>query len=230
MKLLLLALLFSTSAFAQYSNESELTVIVNGGNTEQETWNAKTLNTYVKEKNTFKLGGHYSYGKADEELNTRNWDINARYERALNNKWSAFAAAQLEEDFFASLDYRWNYDLGGIYNFFKTDKHKLHAEAGYRRTLESDLAGRKTNGSKLRLYSEYTRQHNESLFFKFWVEALPNLSESDDWQLNFEPSLNFTMSKMFTLKVGYLHKYDNEPALGAKNSDYQYTTSLIAKF
>ncbi|MBK24489.1 MAG: hypothetical protein CME70_10880 [Halobacteriovorax sp.] len=230
MKLLLLALLFSTSAFAQYSNESELTVIVNGGNTEQETWNAKTLNTYTKEKNTFKLGGHYSYGKADEELNTRNWDINARYERALNNKWSAFAAAQLEEDFFASLDYRWNYDLGGIYNFFKTDKHKLHAEAGYRRTLESDLAGRKTNGSKLRLYSEYTRQHNESLFFKFWVEALPNLSESDDWQLNFEPSLNFTMSKMFTLKVGYLHKYDNEPALGAKNSDYQYTTSLIAKF
>lgn len=230
MKLMLIALFFTTSAFAQYSNESELTVIMNGGNTEQETWNAKTMNTLVKEKNTFKLGGHYSYGKADEELNTRNWDINARYERALNEKWSAFAAAQLEEDFFASIDYRWNYDLGGIYHFFKTDKHKLLAEAGYRRTLEADLAGRKTNGSKLRLYSEYTRQHNESLFFKLWVEALPNLSESDDWQLNFEPSMNFTMSKMFTLKVAYLHKYDNEPPLGSKNSDYQYTTSLIAKF
>ena len=112
MKLTLVALLFATSAFAQYSNESELTVIMNGGNTEQETWNAKTLNTLVKEKNTFKLGGHYSYGKADEELNTRNWDINARYERAFNDKWSVFAAAQLEEDFFASVDYRWNYDLG----------------------------------------------------------------------------------------------------------------------
>ena len=230
MKLMLIALLFTTSAFAQYSNESELTVIMNGGNTEQETWNAKTLNTLVKEKNTFKLGGHYSYGKADEELNTRNWDFNLRYERALNNKWSAFTAVQREEDFFASLDYRWNYDLGGIYNFFKTDKHKLHAEAGYRRTLVSDLGGRKTNGSKLRIYSEYTRQHSESLFFKLWVEALPNLSVSDDWQVNFEPSMNFTMSKMFTLKVAYLHKYDNEPALDTKNSDYQYTTSLIAKF
>lgn len=225
-----LALTSINVAFAQYSNESELTMIMNGGNTEQETWNAKTGNTYVKDKNTYKAGGHYSYGKADEELNTRNWDLNIRYERALSAKWSAFAAAQRESDFFASLDYRWNYDLGGIYNFFKTDKHKLHAEAGYRRTLEADLAGRKTNGSKLRLFSEYTRQHSESMFFKLWVEALPNISESDDWQINFEPSLNLTMSKMFTLKVAYLHKYDNEPALGTKNSDYQYTTALIAKF
>lgn len=217
-------------AYAQYSNESELTVILNGGNTEQETWNAKTMNKYDKDKNTYKLGGHYSYGKADEELNTRNWDVVARYERALSEKWSVFAATQRESDQFASIDYRWNYDLGGIYNFFKTDKHKLHAEAGYRRTLEADLAGRKTNGSKLRIYSEYSRQHSANLFFKLWVEALPNISESDDWQINVEPSLNYTLSKMFTLKTAYLHKYDNEPALGTKNSDYQTTMALIAKF
>lgn len=230
MKYLVLALLFSSAASAQYSNESELTVILNGGNTEQETWNAKTMNSYVKEKNTFKLGGHYSYGKADGTLNTRNNDINTRYERALSEKWSAFTAGQREEDFFASIDYRWNYDLGGIYKFMATDKQKLHAEGGYRRTLEADLSGRKTNGSKLRIYTEYTRQHSESVFFKIWVEALPNLSESDDWQINFEPSLNVTMSKTFTLKLAYLHKYDNEPTVGSKNSDYQYTTALIAKF
>lgn len=63
------------SAYAGFSNESELTIIRNGGNTEQETWNTKTLNSYNHNKNTYKLGGHYSYGKADEELNTRNWDL-----------------------------------------------------------------------------------------------------------------------------------------------------------
>jgi putative salt-induced outer membrane protein YdiY len=230
MKYLALALLLSSAASAQYSNESELTVILNGGNTEQETWYTKTMNSYLKDKNTFKLGGHYSYGKADGLLNTRNNDINARYERAFAKEWSLFTAGQREEDFFASIDYRWNYDLGGIYKFMTTDKQKLHAEAGYRRTLEADLSGRKTNGSKLRLYTEYTRQHSESVFFKLWVEALPNISESDDWQINFEPSLNVTMSKMFAIKMAYLHKYDNEPTLGSKNSDYQYTTSLIAKF
>ncbi len=230
MKLLISLLLLSSTAYANYSNESELTVIMNGGNTESETWNTKTINTYVKNSNTFKLGGHYSYGKADKELNARNWDINTRYERSLNTKWSIFSAAQREEDVFASLDYRWNYDLGGAYSFIKTDKQSLHSEAGYRRTLESDLEGRKTNGSKLRIYTEYSKQQNENLFFKLWVEALPNLSESDDWQINFEPSLNFTVSKMLTLKVAYLHKYDNSPALDTKNSDYQYTTSLIAKF
>ena len=144
--------------------------------------------------------------------------------------WSGFAGVQREEDFFASLDYRWNYDLGGIYRFFQTDVHKLHSEAGYRRTLESDLDGRKTNGSKLRFYGEYTRQHNKYVFFKIWTEILPNVSESDDWQLNVEPSLNVNMNKTFTLKFAYLHKYDNLPQIDAKKNDYQYTTALIAKF
>ena len=218
------------SAYADFSNESELTIIRNGGNTEQETWNTKTLNSYNHNKNTYKLGGHYSYGKADEELNTRNWDVNLRYERSLSDKWSLFAAAQREEDFFASLEYRWNYDLGGIYNFIKEEKQQWHIESGYRRTLESDLEGRKTNGSKLRIFTEYKRQHDKNLFFRLWVEALPNLSESDDWQTNFEPSLNYTLSQTFTLKLAYLHKYDNLPAMDTKKSDYQYTTSLIAKF
>ncbi|MFZ8933480.1 MAG: DUF481 domain-containing protein [Bacteriovoracaceae bacterium] len=228
--ILILFVIISKSAFAQYSNESEVSVIVNGGNTEQETWNAKTINILQKTKNIFKLGGHYSYGKADGELNDRNWDINTRYERSFSKKWSGFVAAQREEDFFASIEYRWNYDLGGVYNFIKSDKQNLGLEIGYRRTLESDLDGRKKNATKLRIYSEYSRQHNENVFFKLWVEALPNLSESDDWQLNFEPSLNVVMSTNFTLKVGYLHKYDNRPSLDKKKSDYQYTTALIAKF
>jgi len=222
--------LLSTKAFAEFSNESELTVILNGGNTEQETWNGKTMNAYKMNKNTFKLGGHYSYGKADGELNTRNWDVNSRYERDLGKEWSGFAAVQLEEDFFANIEYRWNYDLGGGYNIFKTEKHKMHAEAGYRRTLESDYSGQKTSGSKVRIYSEYTRQHDESLFFKFWVEALPNISNDDDWMLSFEPSANYSLSKTFTLKIGYLHKYDNLPPVGSKKSDYTYTTSLLARF
>jgi len=231
MKLIaLISLVISQAALAQYSNESELSVIVNGGNTEQETWNAKTLNTYKKTKNIFKLGGHYSYGKADDELNARNWDVNIRYERSLSKEWSTFASAQREEDFFASIEYRWNYDFGGVYHFLKTEKQKLHAEAGYRRTLESDLEGRKRNATKFRLYSEYTRQHKNNVFFKLWIEVLPNLSESDDWQLNFEPSLNVTMSSTFTLKFGYLHKYDNLPSLDKKKSDYQYTTALISRF
>lgn len=227
---ILCMLLLASSAFAKFGHESELTAIINGGNTEQETWNAKTINTLSITRNTYKLGGHYAYGKAGDELNTRNWDLFARYERTLGKKWSAFAASQREEDFFASLEYRWNHDFGGIYRFIMSDKQNLHTEVGYRRTLEKDLEGRKSNGSKLRIYAEYNRQQNENLYFKLWIESLPNISESGDWQLNGEPSLNFVLSKILTIKMAYLHKYDNRPSVGKKKSDYQYTTSLIAKF
>ena len=59
---------------------------------------------------------------------------------------------------------------------------------------------------------------------------LRNFSESNDWQLNVEPSLNFAMSSNLSVKLGYLYKYDNEPADGLKRYDSQYTTTLIAKF
>ena len=229
-KLILVSFLLGNSTFAKFSNETELATIINGGNTVQETWYAKTLNTYVQGKNTYKLGGHYSYGKADESLNARNWDVNTRYERTLSTKWSGFAAIQDESDVFAKIEYRWNYDLGGIFHFIMTEKVKFFTEVGYRRSLESNLLGDKSNSSKLRVYGEYYRHQNESFFYKLWVEALPSISESDEWLLNVEPSLNVTVSSVFTLKVAYLYKYNNQPAVDTKKNDYQYTTSLVANF
>ena len=65
-KLALLGLLFSGMVQAQYSNESEVSVVVTGGNTEVEIYNGQTKNTYKKEKNTFVLGGHYTYATSSQ--------------------------------------------------------------------------------------------------------------------------------------------------------------------
>lgn len=222
--------LFCHFVHAQYSNETELTSVVNGGNSVQNTFNFKSINAYAMDKNTVKLGGHYTYGKADGELNTRNWDVNTRYERAFTDQKSVFAIVQREENIFANLEYRWNYDFGASVKFLKTKEQELKGEAGYRRTLESSPSGEKVSGTKARIYAEYSRQHNESLYFRLWVEAVPNFSIQDDWQLSFEPSANVTLTNIFSLKLAYLHRYDNLPLLDSKKSDYTYTTSILARF
>lgn len=225
-----LPVMIINGANAQYSNETSLTSVVVGGNSNQNTFNSSTLNSYKSDKNTYKIGGSYTYGKADSELNTRRWDASTRYDRDLGVKTAAFANLQREQDYFANLEYRWNYDIGGSFLFIKDKKQELKGEAGYRRTLESDFQGQKISGTKARLFTEYSRKQNETLFYKLWVEAVPNFSISDDWQVNFEPSANVTLTTMMSLKVAYLHRYDNQPLTGAKKSDYTYTTSLIARF
>jgi putative salt-induced outer membrane protein len=228
--LIFCSIFFLNSALAQFSNETSLTSVVVGGNSVQNTFNVKSLNAYKKDMNTYKVGGAYTYGKADGTLNTRRWDANTRYDRELGVKSATFANIQREQDYFANLEYRWNYDIGASYLFIKDKKQEFKGEGGYRRTLESDFEGRKISGTKARLYTEYSRKQNENLFFKLWVEGLPNFSIKDDWQVNFEPSANVTVSSFMSLKLAYLHRYDNQPLSGAKKSDYTYTTSLIARF
>lgn len=231
-KVALLSLLFSGMVHAQYSNESEVSVVVSGGNTEVEVYNGQTKNTYKKEKNTYVLGGHYTYATSSQVESARNWDVNFRYERALSKKWSAFFGAQVEGDKFQGIDKRYNFDLGGIYKYFTTDKHNLLSEAGYRLTKEEYLTVTKADEtfSKARLYTEYNRKHSEAVSFKIWAEYLYNFNETEDWLLNFEPSLNVVLTNMLSFKLAYKGMYDNEPVSGNKKYDYNYTTGLIAKF
>lgn len=227
---ILLALLFSQSLFAQFSNESELGILVTGGNTELEVYNTKTKNTYEKGNNTFTLGGHYMYGTSFNEENSRNWDINAKVEHALNKKIGLYLGTVYEGDEFAGIDNRLNGDLGSSYKFYKSDKGQAFTEVGYRYRREENLVGRVLNQSQGRVYLEGKRTPSKDITMKLWAEYLPNFTDSEDWQLNFEPSFQYNFHSNLALKWGYLGRYDNLPVPGNKKFDFSYMTSLIAKF
>ena len=235
--LLILSALICSSVFAKFSHESELSMVVVGGNSESETYYAKTQNIYELNKNKFTLGGHYTLGssKADgdleSEITVRNWDINLRYDRSLTQKIGLFLGEQIEGDKFSGYDKRYNTDFGLRYDFIKNDKTTLYSDLGYRYTVEKKVDNTETKDHKARVYLENTNVHNETLSSKFWIEYLPNFSESEDWIINFEPSLKVNLHKMLSLKLAYKGTYDNQPAvLGNKKFDYAYTTALIAKF
>lgn len=227
---LFMALLIgSSAALAQYSNESELGIKVEGGNTETESYNAKTLNTYIQSDNTYKLGGHYSYGTSAQVEDTRNWDALLRYERTFNGL-GAYAASQIEGDKFKGIEERYNEDIGLLYKFIDTDKETLSAEAGYRYTLQYNTNGTHNKEHKGRVYSAYKRKLNDNVEAGVWVEYLPNFTDGDKWILSFEPHLSVVLSKQLFLKLSYHGDYENQPTAGAKKYDYTYMTALIAKF
>lgn len=216
--------------FAQFAHESELGIVVTGGNTEFQVYNGKVTNTYKKDKNTYTLGGHYMYGTSFEVENSRNWDINTKYERKISKKLGGYVGIVYEGDEFAGIRNRLNGDLGAAYHLYDNDKYSLSSELGYRYRREKNVTGTVLNQSQGRLYAIGKKKTSNNWSFQTWMEYLPNFTDSEDWQLNFEPSFNFNFHSNLALKWGYLGKYDNQPVNGNKKFDFTYITSLIAKF
>ncbi len=227
----LLLLSAITSSYGEFYNDSEVSVLVTGGNSLVEVYNAKTKNVYKANSQLYKFGGHYTLGSSDNEISTRNWDLNVRFEKILNERYSIFIGEILEGDKFTGIYTRYNTDLGMIYHIIKKKNIIWFLEAGYRFTREKVISTKTRSESKARLYSEVSKRFKPGLWGKFWLEYIPNLTDSDDWLLNFEGSLSVAMSTNFALKLAYVGNYDDRPAVtGDKKFDYLYTFGLLAKF
>ncbi|TNF30100.1 MAG: DUF481 domain-containing protein [Deltaproteobacteria bacterium] len=218
---------------AEFSHESEVSILNTGGNSELSTWNLKSRNDYKLSKSNYQLSGHYTYGEAGGFESARNWDAKIGYERHLKKGWLGYISEQVEGDKFKGIDSRYNTDIGAGLELINEEKHKLKTELGYRYTIEKHRNSIQADDKyhKGRAYIENDQQLTPTLFFRVWLEYIPNFSEGSDYMFNGGSSLQASLNSIFSLKVSYEGNYDNMPTIASnKKYDYQYTTSLIAKF
>lgn len=215
-----------------YSNTSEASTVITGGNTDLRVFNVKTENIYKKTKNRFLIGGHYTYGTNERELSARNWQVRLRYDREIKDKLGAFGAYDYEQDKFRGFIYRQNWDLGLSYKLFSSDRQSLSLEGGYRFTREKDVLGNRADDFQKSRYAalyEYKAAKNWS--FRSKKELLLNHTETSDTIFTIEPSLNMVLTDRVSFKFAYKGIYENQPSSeGLKKYDYQITSGLIAKF
>lgn len=237
--ILLFTLLSAGASWAQdqdpssgkFSNESEASAVVSGGNTKITVYNVVTESTYAWDKNEVRAGGHYTYGTSEEVLSARNWDLNARYDREVSKNFGLFTAYEYEEDKFRGLTFRQNADLGVQFKAIRSDKQKLDFEAGYRFTAEKNLQGVTDDLQKSRYALSYEFKSERNWSLKSKKELILNHTETSDTIFTIEPSFNVALSNIISFKLGYKGIYDNEPNAGVTAKfDYQVTSGLIAKF
>jgi putative salt-induced outer membrane protein len=224
--------LLSLNLYATFKSEDSVSIALTGGNTEFESYALKSLNTYTEEKNSFKLNGAYNYGESSKIRSAENWNIELRYDYALNDKSSLYMGEKIEADRFSGVKRRYNTDVGYKHTFIKSDNGKLFAELGYRYSIEKNVDTSVTDqkDSKGRIFIEGSKNFKKSAKGKLWIEYLPNFSESEDYFLNLEPSLIVSLTSVFSMKTAYLWKYNNGPPNGSGKHDYNYTLTLIANF
>lgn len=234
MKLLfsLITLAMTTSAIAaDFSNESEAGIAVATGNSKSKNYNLKQDNTLKVDANVFKFSGRYLNAYADDKESARYLFGGLRYERELTTDFSVYVGQGLESDKFSGYDRRHLNDIGAKYKLITTETIAWFVEAGYRYTDEKLTNGSKDYRNSLRAFTQVEKKWNPSVSTKYWVEYVPNLDNSKDYEINTEVSVSAALSSIFSIKSAYLLKYDRVPAAGASTrTDTLLTTALVAKF
>lgn len=232
-----LAMLMSYVSFAAesqlgWAHESEASAVISSGNADNQTYSVAQKTDYLWEKDALKTQARYLLGKALGEETARNWALGTRYERVILPALSGFLGYQLDSNIFANLDYRHTVDTGAKYTWLTGSPHTLNSEVGYRLTAENQLnPSQKLTSHFLRLYSEWGSQWSDTLASRLYIEYLPNLTRSNDWQLNSEVSLSVKLNSLLSFKTAYLFLFRNLPAgEGKKQLDTLFTNALVAKF
>ena len=234
------------SAFAQegdeetqklFSNESELSVSVASGNAESESYLLRQLTEYEKGKSKATFNALYQQIQGLDPVtevfaeSARRWELGFRFEREVMKNFAPYINHIVFSDVLASLVQRNSYGLGAKYTFWKKKNGKVSGEAGAQSVFENRLVSQNVNylSSRARVDGEYKIAKNTTA--KLWVEYILNVDNTDDYEVNFEPSIIVKINSLFSMKVSYQSRYDNVPASAdAENLDTLFATSLIAKF
>ena len=216
---------------SKITNESEAGVAVASGNTKSKNLNAKQANAYKFNSNVFKFDARFLNSFSNDLESARYLFGGLRFERELSTRFSLFVAEGFESDKFAGYYLRHLNDIGVKYSFIKEEMFYWLVEAGYRYTIEKFNDGSHDYKNSIRAYTELEKKWNPSVSTKYFLEYVPNIKESKDYQINTELSVSAALTSVFSIKSAYLLRYDHMPApTSTTNTDTLLTTALVAKF
>jgi putative salt-induced outer membrane protein len=230
---ILFSALFITSdasAETALKSEAEAGIVVTGGNSETTTVSMKDTTTYSFGENALTWNGRFLRASSQGIEEAYQWGTGLRYARGFTDSLSGFLGQALEANPYQGIEQRYSTDLGGKYHFEKSEGLKWFLEAGYRFNREN-YPGTFRNFSFVRVFHEIERKFTPTFSIKWWLEFLPNLTDSKAYQANSEISGVATLNEVFSMKTGYTYRYNNAPPAGVSSkADTVFTTSLVAKF
>jgi|GEM_PF-608814 len=152
-----------------------------------------------------------------------------RGKRALGERWEAFVGAFGEQDKFSGYDLRYGAAAGGTYKALLGPKHTLSFDAGLTWTKEElvDLVDDQGVAHPQPSYDyvggiaglDYAWQISDTATLSERLVYLPNFDETSDWRATSETALQAAISSKLALKLGYLVRYDAEPAVAGVDAD-----------
>jgi putative salt-induced outer membrane protein YdiY len=217
--------------------------VLNTGNTSSATFSSGGNFRIVRGRNAFEAESTVNVGAADAtpddgnrdyDLNTRNWNSRARYDRFFTDNDAAYASSRHRWDTFAGLDTRLQFQVGYLRNFYKIENHRIWGEVGYDFTWDNvhNVDDDRTATHAGRLFLGYQNHLNEHVEFLANVESLFNFEEGSDVRINADTTLRATVATRLALEIQFKMQFDNVPVeimpgVSKEKLDTQTTVRLV---
>ena len=216
----------------KWNDETELSFVDTGGNTQVTTLSAKNL---LKYRFTNKLQGAWKlgavYGKSDGEKNAESYFTELRLDCQFTERLYYYATAGWMQDEFAGIDSRYYLGPGAGYKFLSGPKHFLAGEAGLNYVWEEYIDGTDKDYLGGRAFAKYEYAFTEKNRFSQSVEFLYDFDDSENYNVNSETAVISALSDYLSLKASYVIKYDNQPVPETlEDTDTVLAVTLVVNF
>jgi putative salt-induced outer membrane protein len=155
------------------------------------------------------------YGKTDGTESSNLWRALLRADYGLSTRWALYALTAFDRNKFAGIKSRVAEGVGVVARVLATDIDQLNIEAGFQVTQQRNLDGTRADFNSLRGATSWKHAFSPGAYVFQSAEVLPNLDEHKDLLVNSETALVAPLSPRIGVKLSYVVRFDNLPALNA---------------
>ncbi|HVG38778.1 MAG TPA: DUF481 domain-containing protein [Pyrinomonadaceae bacterium] len=206
------------------------------GNSDVSDMNIAGAIEHKERDGRFVLQGFLRRGTRNGQALADLFTSTARYERKFSGEVlsvenvSFFNEVGYEQDALKKLDHRMVWNGGMQFPLAKSESNEMALDVGGGVTREDYATDvRRTLGSGLlRFKSEQTILGRTKIFQQ--VAAFPDFAEVGRYRLQADLSLTAPITKIFSVRVGALNRFDNRPQEAVKRNDFSLSSGLAFSF
>ena len=232
---LFIVLAMATGVCAQekkWSDQTKLSFVDTGGNTDVTTLSARNLLKYEFSEElqaAWKLG--VLYGESDGKKNAESYFTDLRLDHLFMKHLYSFLNAGWSKNKFAGIDSRYYAGPGSGYKFLAGPRHFLLAEISLNYVNEQYIDDTDKEYLGGRAFAEYEYAFTDKNKFSQSVEYLHDFDDSDNYNVNSETALISALNDYLALKTSYVVKYKNQPIPSTlKQTDTILSVTLVINF
>jgi len=153
-----------------------------------------------------------------------------RYEIGLTSRLFAFGFADFEHNQIQLLDLRAVLGGGLGYSLVKNERTEFQLFGGGSYNHENFSDGIKRNSGEILVGEDLSLKLSDRVLFRERLQFFPNLTNTGEYRITFDSSLNTKLTKWLSWQVTASNRYLSNPVPGSKNNDLLLTTGIGVSF
>ncbi len=178
----------------------------------------------------FAQTGSWIYSESEEETTANLIAGEVRGDYDFNPRLSAYGFGGFYRNTFAGVSRRFAEGVGLGYKPVLAPRDTLLMEGGVNLFQERQTSGLTDDFTTARLAGWYKHLLTDRAWVSLGTQFLPDLSDFGDYLLDANAELGAPLSANAAIKLGYLVRYQSEPAPGFEDTDTVFTSGIQLAF